>query len=571
MNKYLIECTHIEDSNLDDLDITNFEKVVNSCALDTVARQLYSLDILVEIMKLQYLNSEINYETLYCDDFLDIKQQLKSTLVNIQSNKVHIIELPNESIVGLIASNFDGTMTTRIFCESESMYINYIKKIILHIISNKKIEIIFYGILKKQNQLSSYCQRGYFIEKALAFLNNQAYVMASFQYVFKSHLLVFSQLSLANTIQTHLRWSLSKIKSSNTGDTVYCLEVGNEKYIFRILNPESSIAERKVAIKNIINIALTGLTPPVISSSKNAQYYVVKYIEGNNAHSLDYSDPVFIDNLGKSLKLFHEANIKSSPLKNPNIDRLNYMDIIYKKNIPVPKIFTQLLKLFQALYYIFLSPNDTVPSHFDLHPENIIFTGNRIYLIDCEYAGLGSKYIDLVIVSMTSNMKPATENLFLHSYFNKEHIRVEQAKYALTKAIGLFLTACYEFLHAFYKLIPTVKLKTQAFQLPYYNNKELDSLYTESNNIIQYYDHKNCDPRDVQLTAISILKRFQSEIQSDLMEENIRIIRYDRMSHKNMSSLIVKNSGLWDRCNKKELRDLYFNFPKMIDKQIIKL
>ncbi|MGH2860050.1 MAG: phosphotransferase [Solirubrobacteraceae bacterium] len=66
-----------------------------------------------------------------------------------------------------------------------------------------------------------------------------------------------------------------------------------------------------------------------------------------------------------------------------------------------------------------LPPSDPVPCHDDLLPGNLIQTGERILLVDWEYAGLGHRYFDLANLAAGNDFDEAAEERLLEAYLGQ--------------------------------------------------------------------------------------------------------------------------------------------------------
>ena len=63
---------------------------------------------------------------------------------------------------------------------------------------------------------------------------------------------------------------------------------------------------------------------------------------------------------------------------------------------------------------------DLVSSHNDLFkPDNMLFDGNRVWLVDWEAAFLNDRYADLAVVANQVVTNDAEERLYLQEYFGQ--------------------------------------------------------------------------------------------------------------------------------------------------------
>ena len=82
---------------------------------------------------------------------------------------------------------------------------------------------------------------------------------------------------------------------------------------------------------------------------------------------------------------------------------------------------------------------DFVASHNDLKPQNIIFDGNRIWLVDWESAFLNDQYADLAIVANFFVTDEAREEVYLRAYFGEPAGEYRRARfYLMRQAVSMF-------------------------------------------------------------------------------------------------------------------------------------
>jgi len=88
---------------------------------------------------------------------------------------------------------------------------------------------------------------------------------------------------------------------------------------------------------------------------------------------------------------------------------------------------------------------EMVASHNDLKPENMIFDGNRVWLIDWEAAFRNDRYLDLSVVANFVLTNGAEEEPYLHAYFGEPAGEYRRARFYIMRqmlhmAYGSFLS-----------------------------------------------------------------------------------------------------------------------------------
>ena len=76
-----------------------------------------------------------------------------------------------------------------------------------------------------------------------------------------------------------------------------------------------------------------------------------------------------------------------------------------------------------------------VSSHNDLNPGNILFDGDRVWLVDWEAAFLNDRYVDLAVVANFVVATDAAEEAYLRTYFGEPAGEYRHARFYLMRQI----------------------------------------------------------------------------------------------------------------------------------------
>ena len=84
-----------------------------------------------------------------------------------------------------------------------------------------------------------------------------------------------------------------------------------------------------------------------------------------------------------------------------------------------------------------------VPCHNDLLPSNLLFDGDRVRIIDWEYAGMGDRYFDLANFAVNNELGDAGELALLEAYFAERPTARQVATLRLMKFMSDFREAMW--------------------------------------------------------------------------------------------------------------------------------
>jgi hypothetical protein len=79
--------------------------------------------------------------------------------------------------------------------------------------------------------------------------------------------------------------------------------------------------------------------------------------------------------------------------------------------------------------------SDMVSSHNDLKPENIVFDGERVWLVDWEAAFLNDRYSDLAVMANFVVTNDADEEVYLRTYFGEAADEYTLARFYLMRQV----------------------------------------------------------------------------------------------------------------------------------------
>jgi len=90
------------------------------------------------------------------------------------------------------------------------------------------------------------------------------------------------------------------------------------------------------------------------------------------------------------------------------------------------------------------NPKDMVSSHTDLKPENTLYDGERLWLVDWEAAFLNDRYVDLAIAGNFLIFNNEDEKVYLQNYFEEEITEYQLARFFLMRQIvHTFYFTCF--------------------------------------------------------------------------------------------------------------------------------
>ena len=114
-----------------------------------------------------------------------------------------------------------------------------------------------------------------------------------------------------------------------------------------------------------------------------------------------------------------------------------YLDLLAARRVKPPPGFRGILRRIHAVRAALKAqPLPEVPCHCDPLCENLLDTGNRMWLVDWEYSGMGDPMWDLACLSVDCGFGAVQEKDMIGAYFEGESTPAERGRIVLYKALA---------------------------------------------------------------------------------------------------------------------------------------
>lgn len=164
--------------------------------------------------------------------------------------------------------------------------------------------------------------------------------------------------------------------------------------------------------------AALGFSPNVVHREKGV--LVIDFIEGQVFQEEDVRNPDNLPRLITTLKQFHQqmpSQFASYPALFWVFQVLrHYRNQLEQKNSHYCKQVSERMQIAESLEKT-IGAIDLVFGHNDLLPANFIDDGNKIWLIDFDYAGFNSPLFDLANLASNCELPEPLEQKMLEQYF----------------------------------------------------------------------------------------------------------------------------------------------------------
>lgn len=233
--------------------------------------------------------------------------------------------------------------------------------------------------------------------------------------------------------------ALKEVTVCATGSNSIVLKLSAEQdiCILRVMDLIDNLFNRQNQIICLKKAAKLGLAPHCLYENAKDGILITEFIA---SEKIIKSKAWFFE-IANSLKLLH----KDATFPPPHQALFSYMDDLAQR-LKTANLSTYLNKYFDKIdrIKIGLAPHLELAScHNDLNFSNLLFNGQKTYLIDWEAAGLEDPFFDLAMVCNEFACNDADRTYFIAQYFERDLTPLEAFKLKGMRQIAY----CYLALH----------------------------------------------------------------------------------------------------------------------------
>jgi thiamine kinase-like enzyme len=230
------------------------------------------------------------------------------------------------------------------------------------------------------------------------------------------------------------------------GDQAYAVRLGEDDPI-HLISRRNEIASCQAAFE-------IGVSPELVYHEHGI--LVVRFVEGQVFGEADVRDP---DNLGRIvelLKRFHHempTHFNEVPVMFWVFQVFrHYHNLLAQGSSAHAERLPELAQIGRELEAA-VGPVEIVFGHNDLLPANLIDDGNKIWLIDFDYAGFNSPLFDLSNLASNNSLDEDQELAMLKNYFDASPNRATLASYHAMKCASLLRETLWSMVSELYSRV----------------------------------------------------------------------------------------------------------------------
>jgi aminoglycoside phosphotransferase (APT) family kinase protein len=235
---------------------------------------------------------------------------------------------------------------------------------------------------------------------------------------------------------------INMLTKGQSGALVYRIILKGSPYLLRIITrkEDPTLPQHFTCMKAA---AEAGLAPHVWYTSLEDRISITDFVE---AVSFPMADA--LTRMPAALRSLHalpafprranHLNTSCMFLLNQGPALDGYIQMLRAANILSEAEFAKFLDWHAQLAAVYpRQETDMVSSHNDLFkPDNVLFDGHRVWLVDWEAAFLNDRYADLAVFANLIVTNVAEESVYLEQYFGKPPDECQRARYFLMQQIA---------------------------------------------------------------------------------------------------------------------------------------
>jgi len=212
----------------------------------------------------------------------------------------------------------------------------------------------------------------------------------------------------------------------------YLVEQGGERYVLRLDKPEASrLGLDRGNEKRVCEmVAGSGLAPVPVYFDAEAGIYLRCFLPGRSWNRTDLVAPGNLQRLARVLKILHSLPTDGADYEPVAATRR------YARQLDTPSAASIAERAEIIARKIGARPETRALCHNDLVCQNVL-EGERLFLIDWEYAGIGDPFFDLAVVVQHHGLDTESARGFLDAYLGRsasaqeiEHFNLQCKFYA---------------------------------------------------------------------------------------------------------------------------------------------
>jgi thiamine kinase-like enzyme len=220
---------------------------------------------------------------------------------------------------------------------------------------------------------------------------------------------------------------------------------GRDRYVIRLAGNDTHLLgiSREVEYAATVAAAGVGVGPEVVAFVRPEGYLVTRFIDGGPLPEAHAHASHNLARVARALRRFHDVPAIPGlfiPLRIVEA----YRALAVARGVRIPPEYDLAATVGRRIELALLvAPVELRPCHNDLLNANFIDDGDRIRIVDWEYAGMGDPFFDLGNFSINHELTPDEDAVLLGAYDGDDVRKARLARLTLMRVVSDFREAMW--------------------------------------------------------------------------------------------------------------------------------
>lgn len=222
----------------------------------------------------------------------------------------------------------------------------------------------------------------------------------------------------------------------------YCVTVADTQYVVRIPGEGTEeYVDRKADEQASRLTSDLGVNAPLVYYDAATGVQITKFIaDGVTMNAAVFADLGAVRRAALSFRKLHTSGARFRNRFDEKEIAQSYLDLLAKKSSPLPEGYDRVQREAETIRAALAkSRGEFVACHNDPAPENLIDTGQRVYILDWEFGGNNDAYWDLADVAVETGFSEEQDRVLLEAYLGREPRLSEYGRIVLYKSLVFLL------------------------------------------------------------------------------------------------------------------------------------
>jgi len=199
----------------------------------------------------------------------------------------------------------------------------------------------------------------------------------------------------------------------------FLVDVDGEPCVLRLPGKDTDLLliDRAVEHAAAQRAAHLGIAPEVVAFVPEAGSLVTRFVAGESLPPEHLATSPWLERAGETLRAFHESGPLPGAFDCFRVPARHHADA-RRRGVGIPAEYEDATDRAAAIEAAFAAhPEPRCPCHDDLLNANFLRDGDRLWLLDWEYAGMNDRYFDLGNLATNNDFDAEAEVALVETYF----------------------------------------------------------------------------------------------------------------------------------------------------------